>query len=366
MMSTTEKPQFQVLPSVDQNGGAIFSVVVKRTYDIRDGQPLVRAEQDQPLIATDQYYDGGNPTETTVQFESDLVPCKHVTDVVVIGRAYTPGYRPAQQCDVAVQVGSFRKVLRVIGDRRCFYAPGKDPVFSEPEPFTEMPMRYERSYGGTDSNSLPDMPFPYPRNPMGKGIAILNTMEAIEGLGLPNIEDPHELLTPDRVVLGDIGRWNQQPLAHGLGWVQKTWYPRCSFVGAMPGNVAPQEAMREEGLGLVPAKQVALTRQFKLPRFDTRFNSGASLGLAFPFLAGDQSISLTNLSANGQLRFSLPNHPPKIMMDISFGEKSLHPVLQTVSIRPDDHQVDLVWRGVHEYPGTDWLNKMNRFHVQIT
>ena len=35
----------------------------------------------------------------------------------------------------------------------------------------------------------------------------------------------------------------------------------------------------------MPRNQVALARRFRLPAYDVRFNSGASLGLAVPFLS---------------------------------------------------------------------------------
>jgi hypothetical protein len=41
-------------------------------------------------------------------------------------------------------------------------------VFSDPERFLEMEIRYDRAYGGRDEKSDPNLPFYYPRNDMGR------------------------------------------------------------------------------------------------------------------------------------------------------------------------------------------------------
>ncbi|OAD22593.1 hypothetical protein THIOM_001592 [Candidatus Thiomargarita nelsonii] len=53
------------------------------------------------------------------------------------------------------------------------------------------------------------------------------------------------------------------------------------------------------------------------------------------------------------------------MLDIGLGEQSLDPVLQTLTIRAEDQQVDMVWRGALAYPGVDWLPEMKQMHVHI-
>lgn len=366
MSTATEiKQEYMVLPSIDERMRPIFSVLVKRTYDIEPSRKASRAERDRPLLETNEYRDLGDPETTTVQYESDLSPYKLMTDVVLIGTAYAPKGRAVSQMDCAVQVGRTRKVIRVIGDRRCVHRVRRPPSWTDPEPFMEMEICYERAYGGSDLRSDPAIPFYYPRNTKGRGIAMKNVPEVVDGLALPNLEDPGDLLTPDRVVLERRARWNQQPLPQGFGWFEKIWYPRCSFVGAVPGDVDLAEPLREEALGLVPKGQVALARQFKLPSFDVRFNNGASLGLALPYLAGNERITLTGLTRDGELEFGLPDDLPRIMLDISLGEYAPKPVLHTVCIRLEDMQVDLVWRVAQEYPGIDWLPEMKHLRVVI-
>jgi hypothetical protein len=344
----------------------VFSVLVKRTYQIHPGRVAERIPQANPLVQADVYYDHGDPESSTVKFENDLAPYKLKTDVVLIGKAYAPGGHPTTEMGVGLAVGDHRKVIRLIGERRCIYRADLPPSFTEPEPFTEMEMRYERAYGGTYLRDDPVRMFPYPRNHQGAGFVLKNTPEAVEGLALPNLEDPEDLLTPERIVLGERERWNGQPLPQGFGWFQRTWYPRCSFVGSVPGFVDPDEVMREETLGLVPKGQIALARRFKLPSFDVRFNNGASLGLALPYLKGGEFVRLRNPTPDGVLDFVLPNDVPRMMLDIGLGENTLESVLHTVCIRVDEMALDLVWRGAHPYPGVDWLPEMKRLTAVVT
>jgi hypothetical protein len=107
-----------------------------------------------------------------------------------------------RQFDVAVEVAGRRKLIRVFGDRHCVYRQGRPPSFTDPIEFTEMEIRYEKSYGGQDLKSVPELPFFYPRNHQGTGVAVKNLPEVVDGLPLPNLENPNDLLTPERLVTG--------------------------------------------------------------------------------------------------------------------------------------------------------------------
>jgi hypothetical protein len=355
-----------VLQGKDDKNQPIFSVLVKRTYDIRPGGRVTRAGKTRPLVQADEYYDDGDPEWATVKYETDLASFKLATDFVVIGKAIAPGGKAVPQLDVTVEVAEHRKTVHVSGDRRCVYRQNSVPTFTEPVPFTEMPMQYERAYGGNDSKSDPKAPFYYPRNHHGVGVVLKNAKETVEGLSLPNIEDPSDRLTPERIIIGEPDRWHQQPLPDGLVWFQRTWYPRCSFVGAMPAYVDVDTVLKEETLGLVPKGQIGLSMQFKLPSFDIRFNNGASRGLALPHLAGDEKIRLTHLTPSGSLAFQLPGEKPSIMLDIGLGENKLEPVLDTVCVRLEEMQVDLIWRGAFVHPGIDWLPEMKKMVALVS
>ena len=184
-----------ILPGQDDQGNPIFSVLVKRTYDIVPDGLMVRAEKDSPLTPIDEYYDMGDAQTSTVKYEADLAPFKPLTDVVFIGKAISPEGKPVTALDVGLQVeGVGAKIVRVIGRRRMVFQQGRPPLFTPPEPFTEMEIRYDNAYGGKDKKSLPEGPFHYPRNDMGKGLFLQYRKEIMDGMELPTLEDPADLL----------------------------------------------------------------------------------------------------------------------------------------------------------------------------
>jgi hypothetical protein len=116
---------------------------------------------------------------------------------------------------------------------------------------------------------------------------------------------------------------------------------------------------------LVPKNHIALAKQFKLPSYHPRLNNGASHGLLFPSLKGDETVRLRGLSPEGLLEFTLPGESPKIMLDIGLGAQELQSRLDTVSVRPDDLEVDLIWRGACVYEGYSWLPQMKRLEAEV-
>lgn len=366
MVQSLSAPGLQtVVQGKDDKNCPIFSVLVKRTYDINRDERLSPALKTRPFVQNDQYYDDGDPEWATVKYETEFASFKLQTDVVVIGNAYAPEGKPVQKLEVSVEVESWRKTLCIFGDRRCVYRKNANPEFTVPAPFIEIPIRYERSYGGKDLTSDPNIPSFYPRNHIGTGFVIANKKESVEGLALPNIEDPEDLLTPERIITGGPENWPRMPLPDGLGWFQRTWYPRCSFVGAMPAYLGVDTVLREEQLGLVPKGQVGLAWRYKLPGFDLAFNNGASRGLRFPHLKGTEKFKLTHLTPAGTLGFQLPGDRPSIRLDIGQGENELEPVLDTVLVRLGDMQVDLIWRGTQVYPGIEWLPEMKTLVARV-
>jgi hypothetical protein len=356
---------FQIVPGRNDAGEHVFSVIVKRTYRFTPGGTAERRETDHPLRMIDVYYDDGDPEWSTVQHESELAPYKSATDVVVIGKAYAPRGVPIQRMTVGLRVGAAQKVLVITGDRRCYYREGSLPGFTEPDRFSVMEIRYERAYGGKDETSISNIPFVYPRNPMGTGIVLRNIKQTVDGLTLPNIEDPQDTLTPDRLLVQEPERWHLQPLPQGLGWRQRSWYPRSALLGSYPPFLNSGTVTAEERLGILPSDHIALAKQSRLKPMLGQFNNGASLGLTFPDLRGTEPITLDGLSDEGMLTFTLPGDTPTISIDIGLGEQQPRPALHTISIRPDDRELDLIWRAATVYEGYNWLPKMTRLHADI-
>src|SRR6516162_10088259 len=148
--AATSKPADQkiVLPGQTPEGQHILSVLVKRTYDIIPGDRCIRTVTDKKLVPGDVHYD--DPMNSTVKFESDFVPFKLATDVVLHGKAYAPTGRRATTLTTSLIVGQYRKDVLILGDRVARYNGQHDPIFTDPEPFETMDLGYERAYGGVD------------------------------------------------------------------------------------------------------------------------------------------------------------------------------------------------------------------------
>lgn len=363
--TTNHAGKTRIVPGKNDRGEPIFSVLHKRTYKVKNGNSAQRNDIDREFRQTDYYYDNGDPEWSVVQYEYELAPFKSGIDVVVIGKAYAPNGQAVPEMSPSVRVGEKAKTIKVIGDRECFFRENAAPEFSDPVPFTEMEIRYDLAYGGKDDKSIPDIPFFYPRNTMGRGMVLRNLRETVESLTLPNIEDPNDLLTPERLIMEEPERWHMQPVPQGFGWRQRTWYPRSALLGSFPPFLEVGIASAEEKMGLLPKNHIALAKQFRMPTMEAQFNNGASIGLTFDHIDAAEKISLRGLTPEGVLEFALPNETPKMSLDLGEGEKELETRLHTVSIRPDDGEMDLIWRGSLVFPSYRWLAQMKRLHAEV-
>jgi hypothetical protein len=352
-----------VLPGQSPDGLHILAVLVKRSYRIIPGGPCTRAEDDCPLVSGDVFWE--DPMTSSVRHESDLVPFKLATDVVLNGTAYAPGGRASQTFPISLQIGTRRKVIQVVGDRRASYADGGPPVITEPSQIMSMELRYERAYGGTDVYSDARTPYPYPRNPLGRGFVVANTSNSLKDIALPNLEDPSSPLAAVPLCLGEYVQWPSCPLPAGLGWFPKVWRPRAELAGILPLDRPVEQQLRQAYAKLLPADLRGPYLKHGLRDMDFRFFNGASEGLAFPFLQGGETITTENLSPDGTVTFELPAERPHVGLDIGDGIQEPEVVMQTVMIRMEDQALDLVWRGAVAYRGPDWLPEMRKMEVLI-
>jgi len=352
-----------VLPGQSPEGEHILSVLLKRTYDIVPDRTCTRAEQDRNLIPGDVHY--GDPMNSCVQYETDFVPYKLATDIVLNGKAYAPAGSSVRQLTTTLAVGQFRKDVLVTGDRVCIFPGGGKAIFSDPEPFETIEIRYENAYGGIDIQSDPGMPCAYARNHLGCGFVAGAGKKKMGDLPLPNIEDPGDPLTPERIFTGHIKHWEKQPMPQGFGWLSKSWQPRANLAGVLPADKAFEKELRKAYKAAIPAAQQKLYKETNLPDMDFRFFNGASQGLVVPFLNGNESCHLANLTPECQLNFRLPGEIPGIGIDIGNGVQEPDVVLHTVMIHAEERQLDLVWRGAVSYPGPDWLPEMRKMEVDI-
>ena len=304
-------------------GASFLSVIIKGTFTIPTGGGVARPAAEQlPIFTADEPYDPEQPGGV-LKFESDLVPFKPRTDVVLVGHAYAPHGRAAKVVDVEIEVGAIRKKLRVFGDRAwSFPSEQQDaiPYIVGPADFVKMPLTYDRAFGGIDKAAgIVGNRKPWcERNYLGKGFCGARTVASINGTPLPNIEDPDDL----------IRTWDSNPRPAGCGFFPRNSRPRVEWYGTY------DERWKAE-------------RKPELP-LDFRFDAynGADLTMqGAPFLVGNERVRLTNVATSGmQLDFSLPRIVPQVTAAQHNASREAAANLDTLVISPDLGAFCVVWR----------------------
>ncbi len=260
-----------------------LSVILKGTFAIATGGAAPWAADQLPVLWADEPYDA-DPL-STVRLESDMVPFKPRGDVVLVGSAHTPGGQPRTHVDVGLRVGPVRKIVRVIGDRVCKGPTVMLPAVtaSPPIPFTVMPLRYERAFGGIDAAAAAY----YPQNPVGTGF-IAGGASAADGVPMPNLVGPED----------DVTDWQFRPrLPAGLGFYGRGWVPRLGYAGTY------DDAYRQRRAPAPPED------------FSYAVFNGAHPDLQVPgYLRGDEQVTLVNVSPISHLDFRLPGVRPKVTL----------------------------------------------------
>ncbi len=294
----------------DRNGSEVWLVAVKGTYLVHpDGSTSVAREQI-PVCEVAEYR--GEPDKSSLRYESDLLPSKPTTDILLTGHAYSPNGEPAREVDVTLKVAQVTKTLRVFGPRH--WEKGVLGLgLTRPEPFEKLPITYERAFGGTDPKT--PMAGWDLRNPVGTGFAL--SADALESQAAPNVEDPRDLLRS----------WKQRPRPAGFGPVAAHWSPRKEWGGTYDSK------WEQERFPLVPSD------------FDDRFYLCAPEDQQpAKHLRGGEPVELHNLTPDGRLHFDLPRVRLGFTTRFLTGEIQHHrAALYTVILEPDLPRVLLVW-----------------------
>lgn len=291
----------------NEHGIDTLYIIVKASFHIGEKWTLLE-EQIAPTEA-DAYY--GEPETSSLKYASDFHIGKPSTDVVMCGLACAPGRKNVTQLDVRLKVGALGKTIRVYGNRQW-----NNGRITPPEPFSTMPMIYENAYGGvriidneTDSAEQ--------RNPVGKGYAGGRKAGEVNGLSLPNLEDPYQLIR-------DVA---DKPAPACFGFVAPGWEPRMRFVGTY------DEAWQSERAPYLPVD------------FDKRF-----LNMAHPdmvaegYLKGGEPVSIVGMHPSGELQVHLPKVDMKSTVLVGSVEHQTHLNLETILFEPNKLRMSMVWR----------------------
>lgn len=227
-------------------------ILVKATFNI--GKNWTLADEQLPLLVGDEYWT--EPVKSSIKYPSDYHTGKPCSDIMMLGHACAPDGKEVTSLDVSLTVGEVYKTIRVFGDRHW-----QNGHITASKPFRTMPLVYEKAYGGVHIADG-QIVAADERNPVGRGFAGLRSVEQMNGVPLPNLEDPANLIS-------DI---SQQPLPACFAASAPHWMPRSQYAGTYD-------------------EQWQTTRAPYLPQdFDRRFFNMAHPDLVYPgYLQGGRA-----------------------------------------------------------------------------
>jgi hypothetical protein len=318
---------------VDVHGARHWVVVVKGTFDIqRNGSLTLAKNQVEPKAAPEHH---GEPGESSLRYEADLIPAKLRTDVYLNATAYAPEGRPTTKVTVGVETPLGTKRLVVHGDRVWKRNLVGQIEPSPPQPFVRMPIVYERAYGGFDCQDPdPSRHRLNEENPVGTGFFTSHAHRRDQPL--PNVE----LL--DR-------RLEAQPA--GYGALCSYWQPRLRLHGTYDTR-------------WVETRKPLLATDYD----PLALQCGPIDQQVSPFLRGGERFGLINLSAAGSLGFALPKHYFALTTFVGKRRHEHRAAINTVIIEPDHPRVIVVWHSSlachHEIDDIDFTEIVEKPYLQ--
>ena len=199
-------------------------------------------------------------------------------EVLAAGKCFAPDAVARQAAQVSVAVGNVRKTLDVFGDRQWRTSGGAAVGVGDPKPFTEMPLTWERAFGGAGD----------PRNPKGMGMP--PAAPGVAPIPLPNVQyhgqlmgSPQDRPEPASFLPWDVMHPVRQKKAgtYDDTWKNDRWpyYPDDLnpefFLGSPPDQWSQDYFKGGEAIEIVnmhPTRQMVASRlpQFKVRLFLTR------------------------------------------------------------------------------------------------
>ena len=276
-------------------------VVLKATYRVGPDGIVFPDPDPIPLNEGDQETPYGG-------LEGDYAPIKQDVDILVLGQAHAPNGQPVPHQPVGIFMGDLSRQLIVFGDRK-WQASGQA---TQPVPFSTMPITYANAYGG-DARHAEEYRMGYPQNPMGKGHIVLP--EDVDGVALPNVEDPDER----------VKSWEDQPTPAGFGAM-----PRVSSLRGLRG--------------------VRVEVEEKKTTVEPAFFNCAYPQMLRPELSMGVEIRLAGMRAAGDWKFKLPEL--YVGVEARLGSATTHFAMRpdTLCLLPEEDRFFIVFRRTFVYP----------------
>lgn len=311
--SNTTGMQAGLFVTADKQARDHCVVVVKGTFQTCATGQMTLAGEQRPLVAVDEHY--GAPEASCVRHDCDFVLEKPSTDVVVVGKAVAPGGHPVAQLTVRLQVQDRTKSALVFGERRWVRAIGGWTA-TDPVPFTEMPLTFDRAFGGHDDSRGPGYLSVEQRNLAGVGFHPHRANKAIDGAPLPNVERAGQV----------IGSPRDRPEPVGFGCLGRTWQDRVKYAGTY------DQRWLDEIYPYLPED------------FDSRYFQSAPEDQRFDHFVGGEVLRCVHMANEPWVTFVIP----KVDLAVRFGfidrVEERAGVLDTVTLEPHVGLATLVWR----------------------
>lgn len=190
---------------------------------------------------------------------------------------------------------------------------------------------------------------PCPTNPFGLGFVVSNVQAMVDGLPLPQFEDPNAPLTPADLIR-DLERLDEVPMPAGFGVLPRMARSRVALAGAYPSErdalkKLTDQQMRE--LDLDDPEQVRALKAMdgrEVPAMQAGFFNCAPPALQLAAVHGDEEIVLEQLGRKDTWRFRLPGKALIAELDRGAGVEREDMQLDTVCVDTEKAQVSLRWR----------------------
>jgi hypothetical protein len=312
-----------------QTGGPRLGILVaKGTFIVaEDGTVRPDLEAPLPILGDDEETDLGLLPRDDLPREDDAF------EVILLGRAYAPQGRSALRARVRLQLGSERRELSVWGDR-VWQGEGKRARPGDPEPFTVLPLTWDRAFGGSCEVEIDRESFVTvddPRNPAGRGFdprerakQFGKLLECPKGYPrlpevrpLPNLEDPAR----------PVQQWQDAPVPACWATVPMTTWLHVERGIASPG------APGEPSLELTPG-----------------IHHRAHPDLVIQRPAAGATVEVDGVRPEGPWRFALPRL--RVLVDYTVGTATGTDELMPhmLLMLPEERRFVLVYRRVFEFP----------------
>jgi hypothetical protein len=197
----------------------------------------------------------------------------------------------------------------------------------------EMPLLFERAFGGQDESRGPGQVAVEARNLVGVGFHPHRGAAQIEGTPVPNLERPERMITSRR----------DRPEPIGLGHVGRSWAQRLAYAGTYDAR------WRDERAPFLPAN------------FDSRYFQSAPADQQFPHFQGGEQIRCVHMAEEPVVKYVIPSLRIPVRFHFVDREVEQIAVLDTVSLEPHLALATLVWRT--RVPLGKKLNALQRISV---